>query len=331
MKPFDQLSGPGQFRRLTPLARAALAQWDVQVRSMRALTHFENATWRVETNAGTHLLRVHRPGYRSAQQLRSECQWLDALRAADVPTQRARPSAAGDVLVQARAPGVPEPRWCTLLSWLPGQHRVKGSRPVHWHALGDLVARMHRFAETWRPGPPFDRPHFDHSDVYRLPARTGVPAVDDLLSPADWDLWTWGLQHRQAVCAEIGTGPAQWGLVHNDCHMHNVLFHRGQAQPIDFDDGGWGHYLLGLTVPWHRAKRLDHADAAWAAFVAAYRARRPLSASDLARIPEMATLERLMIARWLAGQQRFDWARTHTQRILDEVVVELRALRAKRG
>src|SRR4029450_890805 len=38
------------------------------------------------------------------------------------------------------------------------------------------------------------------------------------------------------------------GLIHGDLHHKNVLFHRGEARAIDFDDCGWGFHLYDLAV-----------------------------------------------------------------------------------
>jgi Ser/Thr protein kinase RdoA (MazF antagonist) len=50
------------------------------------------------------------------------------------------------------------------------------------------------------------------------------------------------------VLAGLGTGSAAYGLVHADLHLGNLLDHRGEARPLDFDDAAWGHYALDLAV-----------------------------------------------------------------------------------
>jgi Ser/Thr protein kinase RdoA (MazF antagonist) len=50
------------------------------------------------------------------------------------------------------------------------------------------------------------------------------------------------------VLAHLGQDPAGYGLVHADLDLGNVLDHRGQARPLDFDDASWGHYALDLAI-----------------------------------------------------------------------------------
>ena len=42
MKPFDQLTDRGKVRRLTPLARAAIAYWPIEVARLRLLADDTN-------------------------------------------------------------------------------------------------------------------------------------------------------------------------------------------------------------------------------------------------------------------------------------------------
>jgi Ser/Thr protein kinase RdoA (MazF antagonist) len=53
------------------------------------------------------------------------------------------------------------------------------------------------------------------------------------------------------VMDELGQEPAAFGLIHADLCLgdeSNVLFHKGQAWPIDFDDCGFGYWIYDLAV-----------------------------------------------------------------------------------
>jgi len=267
---------------------------------------------------------VHRPGYRSAQQLRSELAWLHGLGDhTDLGVARPRANAHGEQLVLGTAPGVPEARWCSLLSWVDGRMFRTRALPVHALRVGRAMAVMHRFAEQWEPGEDFERPVFDHTEIYRLPARTGVEAVDTALPTEAWDVWQAGMERRQELATALGRGPEVWGLAHLDLHFHNVVFQGDRAVPIDFDDGGFGHFVNDLAIPWGRLQRTATAEASWSAFQAGYRERRALDPEHAALVPTFAALDGTMAARWLASQQHVPAVRARTTTILETVVREI--------
>src|SRR5947209_20148995 len=70
--------------RIWELARAAIAAYELGAETTAELCNVsENHTYRVDdpTTGRRYALRVHRPGYRTAQEIESELTWVDALRA----------------------------------------------------------------------------------------------------------------------------------------------------------------------------------------------------------------------------------------------------------
>jgi Ser/Thr protein kinase RdoA (MazF antagonist) len=48
---------------------------------------------------------------------------------------------------------------------------------------------------------------------------------------------------------ELGQGPDVYGLIHADLGVDaNVLFWKGEARAIDFDDSGFGYWVYDLAV-----------------------------------------------------------------------------------
>src|SRR5690348_4920212 len=65
------------------------------------LRHGENTTYRV-TGARRFALRIHRPGYQTAEAIRSELAWMESLRAGGVRTPEPVPGLDGDPLQTVR-------------------------------------------------------------------------------------------------------------------------------------------------------------------------------------------------------------------------------------
>jgi Ser/Thr protein kinase RdoA (MazF antagonist) len=87
----DLSAGGDVMERVTACARVALRRYDCHPdASVELLNVSENATFLVsDPDAGLSVLRVHRLGYHTEQEIASELAWMDALRAeAGVRTPR---------------------------------------------------------------------------------------------------------------------------------------------------------------------------------------------------------------------------------------------------
>jgi Ser/Thr protein kinase RdoA (MazF antagonist) len=67
-----------------------------------------------------------------------------------------------------------------------------------------------------------------------------------------WELLPDDLRRRFArvasgmrrVMSQLGEGADTAGLIHADMHLGNALFWRGEVKVIDFDDSGFGYWLM---------------------------------------------------------------------------------------
>ncbi|MDX1406294.1 MAG: hypothetical protein R3192_17275, partial [Woeseiaceae bacterium] len=65
----------------TPAALRALEQFPVEAENVELVAHSENVTFRVSVRGSDtdYVLRLHRPGYNSLDELNSERMWTSAL------------------------------------------------------------------------------------------------------------------------------------------------------------------------------------------------------------------------------------------------------------
>ena len=153
MRDFAALTEVGRARRLRPLAFAALEEYDLAVTGLRLIDDGWNCVFRVETPDGPLALRVTRPmPGRDAASVHSEVAFMTALAGdTDIRVPAIIQNRAGELVTIAAAPGVPEPRSCVVFSWLVGPLLGEQVTARHWHDLGELMGRMHRFAASWTP------------------------------------------------------------------------------------------------------------------------------------------------------------------------------------
>ena len=134
--------------RIDGLAVTALARFGLSPEATATLCNVsENHTYRVDDpqSGRRYALRVHRAGYRTAQQIESELQWVDALRedgAVDTCVPVAAPD--GERVVEVSADGLGA-RNVALFEWLPGNEPDPAGDEViaGFRTLGAVSARMH--------------------------------------------------------------------------------------------------------------------------------------------------------------------------------------------
>jgi Ser/Thr protein kinase RdoA (MazF antagonist) len=133
----------------------------------------------VRTDDTRLVLRVHRPAYRSAAQIRSELHFLQALaprlRGTRIDVPHPIPTRTGELLVEARSEvGI---RHCSLLTWIDGRE-LKPTRGLGRRAaflLGEGLARLHAAADEFKPPPEFELPRWDGVTMFTAasPFRPG--------------------------------------------------------------------------------------------------------------------------------------------------------------
>ena len=86
-----------------PVAREAVTRFPVDAKDVKLVTHSENITFRVKTpgDQTDYVLRLHRPGYSSIEEMESERLWTHALKETGVLVQ--------DDERLRRAPAAPAP------------------------------------------------------------------------------------------------------------------------------------------------------------------------------------------------------------------------------
>jgi Ser/Thr protein kinase RdoA (MazF antagonist) len=293
------------------LAHAAVVRYDIgDEPTVRLCNVSENHTYRVDVPAtgGRYALRVHRPGYRTAQEIESELMWLDALRddgVVDTPPVIA--AADGTRVVRVTAPGVGT-RNVVLFEWVAGiapDLDAGAAAARQFETLGAISARMHGHARTWPRPQGFTRPSWDY-------ARTLGPA-------GHWGAWQDGLgmgpSERQllerldaTIAARLrayGQEPDRFGLVHADIRLANVLIDGDTVRVIDFDDCGlsWFMYDFATAVSFME----DHPSVpelreAW---VRGYRSVAALEPAAEAELETFVMLRRLLLVAWIGSHHAF--------------------------
>jgi Ser/Thr protein kinase RdoA (MazF antagonist) len=250
MQPFTTLTPRGQALRLRQMAAAALDHYDLAPRRIRLVANHLNCIFRVDTHdRQTYALRISHPTWRTRDDLRGELLWLAALgRDTDIGAPEPLASRTGDMVTTVAVEGVPEPRRCVVMSWIPGRLLIEHLTEDYLEQLGVLAARLHEHA-----------PHVVLPPDLKLRTMSSIYARDepDVLfaaTSAEWFtrdsrmVFERVREQVQAVFAQLYALPTGRRMIHNDLHQENVKVAHGRLRPLDFEDVLWGYPVQDIAM-----------------------------------------------------------------------------------
>ena len=275
MKEWHELSEAAKLRRLRAIAWTAVGEYGIDVHRLSLVGGFVNAIYRLDTPDGPFALRVDLHLEHTDTDTLIELDWLVALhRDTDLPVVKPVVSADGRRFVYAEAPGVPQPRRCTVFEWIGGSPLADRADPDSYRRLGELSAGLHRHGAGYRP--PARPMAWDRT--FYWPESVDPVVIDDPerrhhFSPGDKEVIDAARVAVDRAFTRLNPDEAQ--IVHGDLHPWNVHRMRSRLIALDFEDVLWGHPVqdAAITLSYLR-DRPDHADLA-AAFEEGYSSLLP--------------------------------------------------------
>ena len=304
------MGGTTEQEAIDRLARAALAPYGIgDDAGLRLVNVSENHTYRVDdpTMGRSYALRLHRPGYHSAEAIASELMWIDALRADGVVDSVVAVAAEdGRRVTFAELPDV-EGRNVVLFEWAEGAPPdPDAADPLPgYRTLGRIAARMHGHARGWHRPAAFTRFAWDFEHTLGGTGhwgrwQDGVGVEGDTLA-----LFQRTVDTIERRLAAYGTGPERFGLCHSDQRLANLLEDGDHIRVIDFDDCGFGWFMYDFATTvsfFEEHPRVPEFKAAW---LEGYREVAPLAAEDEAELDTFVMLRRLLLVTWIGSHYAF--------------------------
>lgn len=303
---------------MTDPVEQVLALWGLSGAECRLVAGRENRVFRVVAPWGTAALRLRRPGYRSDAELRSELDWMAAMRKAGLSVPQPIASASGALLEQVEGFRV------DLLQWLPGQPLREGRAPLAlsdapavFARLGAEMARFHAACDAWTPPEGFIRLRWDAEGLLGKAPIWGQFWDNPTLSA---DQRAFFLRFREKAAAELARigGALDLGLIHADLVGENVLLDGDRLHLIDFDDGGWGFRLFDIATALLKHRQEPDYPALEAALLAGY---GQLRAVDTAPLPLFMALRAVTYLGWIVPRLREDGGTARNVRFIADAEV----------
>lgn len=303
-------------------ARAALQEFGLGSARLQLVGISENVTFRADDDRSdqSYVLRLHRPGYHTLEELDSERLWLEALRSSgiSVPTPVAAPDGRHFVPVEV-VEG--ETRQVGLNLWAPGEivgelltahdKSTDEAGPAEiaepFGQLGGLMAAMHNQATSWTPPRSFQRHRLDLDGLLGDAPFWGPFWKSPVLDERERELLITARDHCRERLRRYGEPRRTFSMIHADLHLANLLTHDGRLSVIDFDDAGFGWHQYDIAVAMFHSRDTADFRAARRAFLRSYRAVRPISDDDLALVPMFELIRGMAILGWRAQRPEVPW------------------------
>ncbi len=302
-KPYNQLTHRGQVGRLKELALEALNQYPIVPTKVSPLVHLFNSTFRIDTAEGRYALRINRPHDRSQAEIRSEMQWLAAIRQQTpliVPDPLA--NRAGELVTRVELPGVPEARDCVVFRWVDGRFYRRKLSPSALGKVGVFMAHLHNHVQDFEFPQDFTRPTLElDGEVGRLMAHT-LENGRELLSDDICDDMQRVVDVIRPKIEGLGKDPSVYNLIHADLHQGNYLFKGGSLRAIDFDDCGWGHFAYDVAITFWYLGGHPALPAMQTAFLDGYRSVREFLPEQAQLIDSFMALRSLLLISFMASE-----------------------------
>lgn len=226
----------------------AAAAWGGTIH--RLITHRENAVYEMRLpDGGRAALRLHRKGYQTAAAIASELWWCDALAQAGVAVSSPLRNREGDILLH-----LPSGDHASAIAWVDGAPLGAAALPLagtredqarRYHAVGRLLAQVHRATDRLTLPQGFERPRWDINGLAGEAPLWGRFWEHPAASPEDVATLRAARDHlAAALSSHAKTG--DFGLIHADVFRENLFVNGESLTLIDFDDSGFGFRLYDL-------------------------------------------------------------------------------------
>jgi Ser/Thr protein kinase RdoA (MazF antagonist) len=271
------------------------------------INHSENMTYRIDRSNGEKLiLRVHREGYQSYENIMSEIAWMKALQEdAGILTPQALAGIDGKLIQRVSAPRI-GPRYCVLINWIDGEMPQETGELSDllkpFTLLGGITARLHHHALEWQRPEFFQRQCWDFDGTIgdqpiwgRYLEGLGLTDKDKRLLKKCGNLIMGRLE-------QFGKSPDRFGLVHADLRLANLIIHQGNIRVIDFDDCGLSWFLYDIGAALSFMEDREDVPELVKAWLKGYLEVRSLSEDEITEIPTFIMLRRLTLLGWAASR-----------------------------
>ncbi|MFV0434708.1 MAG: phosphotransferase enzyme family protein [Leucobacter sp.] len=315
----------------TELAREALAEYGFDPETeLSLLKQRENFVFSLSQNDIDYVLRVHRRGYHTDEELGCELDFVRALHGEGVAVPdfvTARDGRGFCVVGLDHAAGAHQVDLQRLIdnSGNFGDERtgVDGTADIpaaDFEELGRLAAEVHDATERSGYTMAVPRDDWDLDGLVGAEPAWGDPLRIEELQGEDREAVVAAIAKIREELGAYGTPSHRFGPIHADLTPENVLRTPDGLVLIDFDDFAAGWHLFELATALYFYTPHPRYDEYSAALFAGYESVRPLEDADREVFPAILLARGLTYLGWAADRRGEPTAEWHATVVLPNIV-----------
>ncbi|MBB6522517.1 phosphotransferase enzyme family protein [Pseudoteredinibacter isoporae] len=318
-----------QADKLLQLAHSLLFQWGLEGSTITLIKMRENAVFEVRRGDGTrYAMRMHRVGYHSDSELRSELQWMLALQESGVEVPKPIRNITGELYVVIDSYIHGGRRQVDLFEWVNGEHLSgDGSVPLevltsNFKVLGEIAAKIHNQSVNWLSPKGFYRKAWDIEGLVGENPLWGRFWELESLSNSETKLMIEVRDRLRVDLAFYKSKPENdrmYGMIHADLVSENVLVDGNSVRVIDFDDAGFGWHLFEVATALYFERWESNYEALKQAMIEGYRANRGLSDEQLSYLPLFMLARGTTYLGWVKSRPESDIVDNFTPMFIENV------------
>jgi len=289
-------------------ALTALESFPVEVENVEFIKHSENVTFRISVgnSDNDYVLRLHRPGYNSIEELNSERTWIRALKEGGMSVPDSLLTRKGQHFDLIDIPDTGEQRYAGMTTWLQGtplsEYLTTSSdaeeRVRFFRRIGEIAATIHNQSSGWKEPAGFERSRLDVEGLLGETPYWGRFWEHAELTTAEKALLQRERESARATLIAYGARPDNFGLIHADLHPENIVYDGKDLALIDFDDSAFGWHLYDIATALFEYRFAPDFNALRAALLEGYREHRPLSKLDVDLLHVFLLIRGMAIIGW---------------------------------
>lgn len=285
---FDEMSSDEQVRWWQHQAMEAYNALNLPEATLLLVSYTHHAVFKVLLDDKTLILKLALPEYDA--QLKSEYDVLAQLSEAELGV--ARP------INYLRL----ESCSAILMTYVSGETRNGDDvTQVDMSRIGEFLADFHAIDTD-------NLSLIKRLDWNGLYSENGVyyPNEQDksIFTQQQWTVIQEVTDNVKSAMDELGQDTNEFGLIHGDLLLKNLLFGQSQIHALDFEYCGWGYYLYDLTpILWQLKPHENYAqleEALWTG----YTSKRPLSDHRRALLETFIAGRQVASMFWIASNQQ---------------------------
>lgn len=260
----------------------------------------ENTTYMVKNKKTGEktVLRICKPGYHSMDELKGETEFINAIKNySDIVMPEPVKGLDGEY-VQV----INDDYYCVLFSFIEGETPKQDNISElgnYFYKLGQVTAKMHKATIDSGISDKAVRPAWTPEKLFGKEAELGNYRECSEFTDTDLKMFDKAEELIYKRLDEYGKNKDNYGLVHSDCRLANLLVKDDKIAVIDFDDSGYCWYLNDYGSAFSFIEDSEYVPMLSENWINGYESVRKLSDNDKNEMDTFILIRRLLLQGFL--------------------------------